>query len=76
MERFCSRYEEVNNLSFSEMAAALVDYAPGSVMFDDEVFWDVKGLFVGASEHRPDFPRGQGRIFDFIAHCPPEAGVP
>ena len=67
MERFCSRYEEVKNLSFSEMAAALVDYAPDFFK---------QGL-IEASENRPTgWVLTSRSVNEFISRCPPEASVP
>jgi hypothetical protein len=67
MELFCSRYEEVKDLSFSEMSAALVDYAPD----------DIRGNLISASEQPLlAFRRGQGTIYEFISRCSPVANVP
>lgn len=61
MERFCSRYEEVKDLSYSEMARALVDYAPD----------DIKHFLSGASEQPPrGFPSHQFFIDPYLGRCP------
>lgn len=75
LERFCSRYEEVRDLSFSEMAAALVDYAPEYVILDG-VWVNLKVELVAASKDRQDYPGRHGWIYEFISRCPPEEDLP
>lgn len=68
MARFCTRHEAVKNLSFSEMAAALIDYAPDFV----------KAELIIESENRPPGPPtlSSHLINEFISRCPPVADPP
>jgi hypothetical protein len=61
MARFCARYEEVKDLSWSEMAVALIDYAP-----DDGL---LRAALNAASVH-PSPPNLDGVIHEFISRCP------
>jgi hypothetical protein len=70
MERFCSQYEEVKDLSYLEMTSALVHYAP-----DDS---HLKADLTVASEHPlRGFPTlGQFVIDAYLSRCPQVADVP